>query len=124
MNHDTFNQIVADRFQECKNVLVRKNHEYSSGDDRLHNFKKAARMKGQDPIQALDGMWLKHRVSVDDMVERLIRDPEYIPDQKLISEKFGDLINYALLLEGLIEGRRDTITELLELQSSKADRAD
>ena len=96
MNHEDFNKLVSKRLEQCSNILIKKDKEYSSADDRLHNFKKAARMKGQDPIQALDGMWLKHRVSIDDIVERMSADPCYVPDVATVAEKFGDNINYSL----------------------------
>ena len=110
MNHEDFNKLVSARLEKCADVLIKKDKEYSSADDRLHNFKKAGRMKGQDPIQALDGMWLKHRVSVDDIVERMSNDPFYVPGKDVITEKLGDMINYTLLLEGLIEDRRAECT--------------
>jgi len=109
MLHKKFDEVVRERLQNCVDTLCSKDKEYSSDTDRLHNFKKAGRMKGQDPIQALDGMWLKHRVSVDDMVEQLVADAGYIPSKELIAEKFGDNHNYLLLLEGLIEDRRELI---------------
>jgi len=111
MKHETFNKLVEERLEGCINTLGVKNKEYSSDTDRLHNFKKAGRMKGQDPIQALDGMWLKHRVSMDDIIERMIADPTYLPPKELIKEKLGDNLNYTLLLEGLIEDRRELLDD-------------
>ena len=109
MNIENFNQIVSRRFAACEAVLVQKGDEYATESDRLHNFKKAGRIKGQDPVQALDGMWLKHLVSIDDIIERMINDPLFVPDQDLMREKLGDNINYTVLLEGLIEDRRASL---------------
>jgi len=109
MLHKEFEILVHNRLSSCVEVLCSKDKEYSSADDRFHNFKKAGRLKDQDPIQALDGMWLKHRVSSDDMVERMIADPLYVPDRGLVADKLGDSINYTLLLEGLIEDRRNKL---------------
>lgn len=106
MEHQIFNQLVTDRLNACVEVLTKKDKEYSSSWDRLHNFKRAGRMADRDPILALDGMWLKHRVSVQDMVEHMVADPYYLPSRDLIAEKFGDNHNYLLLLEALIEDRR------------------
>ena len=119
MNSETFNKLVLSRITDCGNVLGTKNEEYSSDTDRLHNFKKAGRMKGQDPIQALDGMWLKHRVSIDDMIEKMIADPLYVPSPHFIKEKIGDNINYSLLLCGLIEDRREELENRKFLSKSK-----
>jgi len=112
MFHKEFEILVQNRLSSCSGVLCNKDKEYSSADDRLHNFKKAGRFKDQDPIQALDGMWLKHRVSIDDMVERMIADPLYVPGRELVTDKLGDNINYTLLLEGLIEDRRNELEGL------------
>lgn len=109
MEHQDFANIVTARLLDCEEVLIKKNKEYSSTFDRLHNFKVAGRIKGVDPVAALDGMWLKHRVSIADMVERMAEDPTYVPSRELVAEKLGDNINYTLLLEGLIEDRRDIL---------------
>lgn len=106
MQHEVFNALVDNRLSHCQELLGTKKEEYAQGEDRLHNFKKAGRMKDQDPVKALDGMWLKHRVSIDDIVERMAKDPSYVPDHHLVAEKIADNINYNLLLEGLIEDRR------------------
>ena len=57
-------------------------------------------MSETTPEMALWGMWCKHLVSVKD----LINFPgDATPE--LIKEKLGDVINYALLLEGLLTDR-------------------
>ena len=122
MNSEDFNKLVAERLTQCTRVMTAKAGEYASDADRLHNFKKAGRMKDQDPVRALDGMWLKHRVSVDDMVERLCTDAGYVPDKALIAEKFGDNHNYLLLLEGLIEDRRSLLAFNQESQARQCDK--
>ncbi len=111
MNAEDFNELVLERFNQCGETLCNKGDEYASDKDRLHNFKKAAQIKGCDPIQALDGMWLKHRVSLEDMLDRLATDHCYLPSKELIAEKLGDNHNYTLLLEGLIEDRRSALEE-------------
>lgn len=100
MNHEDFSNIVEARLSICQNILASKNEEYSSDTDRLHNFKMAAGMSDTTPEQALWGMWVKHLVSVRDLVDA--------PDDatpELIKEKISDSINYLLLLEGLLTER-------------------
>jgi len=106
MRHEDFNTIVNHRFEECAKVLIRKDKEYSSGTDRLHNFYRAAALMDCTPVEALLGMWAKHLVSIIDVVQRMTRERGYVPSQELVAEKFGDNINYTLLLEGLIEDAR------------------
>ena len=69
MNSETFNEIVKDRLIYCEDVLGIKNAEYSSDFDRLHNFKKAGRMKGQDPIQALEFPLVQTTISAKNRVK-------------------------------------------------------
>lgn len=100
MRHDEFDKMVHGRLQACIKVLSSKDKEYSSDSDRLHNFKRAAAMLDCSPEKALEGMWVKHLVSVQDLIN--------LPDNttpELIHEKIGDTINYALLLEGLLTER-------------------
>jgi len=104
MNANDFAALVAVRLDNCNAVLTVKGEEYSRGGDRLWNFKAAARMRNSTPEEALMGMKAKHDVSVDDMVAGLATGK--IPSKEAVAEKFGDSINYLLLLEGLIEERR------------------
>lgn len=112
MKAGKFDQIVEERLSKCKDILHQKDKEYSSDDDRLHNFKRSGAEQDCTPIKALDGMFSKHRVSFRDIVERMEKDPQYCPDKDLIDEKITDMINYPLLAEGLIEERRKEIGAL------------
>lgn len=85
------------------NTLMSKSKEYSTKDDKLHNFKRAAKESNTSPEKALLGMLLKHRISVLDMVDNL--DEGILPTRALVDEKFGDYINYLVLLEALIKER-------------------
>ena len=113
MNNTTFNILVDKRLKSCRDILIKKNDEYSSDTDRLHNFRKAAQIKGCTDIEALDGMWIKHMVSLRDMIDRMADDPEYVPSEDLVTEKLGDIINYTLLFEGLIEDRRENTSKTI-----------
>lgn len=118
MKHVKFNVLVENRLSKCREVLASKDKEYSSDADRLHNFKRAAAARNIQATSALDGMFLKHIISMWDMVDDMERNPEYIPSEQLITDKLGDVINYTLLLEGLIEDRRkDLVTDSLEVDT-------
>ena len=41
MNNEIFNKVTEERIKMCVDVLCRKSDEYSTGEDRLHNFKVA-----------------------------------------------------------------------------------
>jgi len=98
-----FNDLLRERLEAIENVLASKQDEYASDGNRLHNFDKAAEVIGTTPERALRGMWMKHLVSVLDIIES--------PTSKNISkihvdEKIGDTINYLILLEYMLERRR------------------
>jgi len=98
MNNEQFNQVVENRIDQIRKVLVNKAAEYASDTDRLHNFKVAARIDvvPVTPEQALLGMWRKHLVSILDMIAS-----KTTPSAALRDEKIGDSINYLILLEAL-----------------------
>ncbi|NMC10240.1 MAG: hypothetical protein GYA39_04580 [Methanothrix sp.] len=91
--------------QICNSTLQIKAKEYGTT-DRLHNFKMAAAIQGVEPETALLGMWAKHLVSVIDIIHDIEQHGK-LPTKELLSEKITDSINYLLLLEALIEERRE-----------------
>lgn len=106
MNTIEFNKIIEERIKKCCDMLIKKANEYAT-EDRLHNFKIAAKLQNCTPITALAGMMCKHTVSVYD----LIRDNEKgknIPED-LWEEKIGDNINYLLLLTALLHDKNKEV---------------
>ncbi len=99
MNNNEFNKIVQEMVTKCMDVLCAKGAEYGA-EDRLHNFKVAARIEGITPIQALAGMMAKHTVSIYDMCRECRAGADYSLEQW--EEKIGDHINYLLLLRALV----------------------
>ncbi len=105
MTQEKFNEICDDMLERCQRVLCSKANEYAT-EDRLHNFKVAAKLEGITPEQALAGMMAKHTVSVYDMIKSA---EDY--DNAVWNEKIGDSINYLILLRALIEEARDSRPE-------------
>ena len=104
MKTESFAILTLDRFNKCLELMVgQKNQEYSRNDDKLHNFKVAGRIKNETPEKALWGMYIKHLVSVMDMIGDL--DSGKLPNIEALWEKITDSINYLMLLEGLITER-------------------
>ena len=100
MKHSDFNLIVEKRKEQITKILSQKSKEYSSEDDRFHNFKRAAAILETTQEKALAGMLVKHMVSVLDIVNN--------PDRftaEVVDEKIGDSINYLILLEGTLYER-------------------
>lgn len=114
MNVTDFNVILKKRIEATEIVLASKNKEYASDVDKLHNFKRAGKMLGQVPEQALVGMWTKHIISLLDIVDKIDKneDEEMVQvclgeglTREMLEEKIGDAINYLILLEALIKER-------------------
>lgn len=104
MNHHEFKKLVKARQKHTKATLIIKGEEYSRNGDRLHNFNRAAAMNEETPAQALCGMFSKHIISIQDMVEDTA-EGKY-PTKAQIDEKLGDMINYTHLLEGIfVDGK-------------------
>lgn len=102
-----FEACVENRIRNIRKVLLAKAKEYATEDNRFHNFDVAARILNKTPEQALQGMMLKHIVSVLDLVEWTETNTNMLTEQ-IIDEKIGDTINYLILLEGLLLRRMET----------------
>lgn len=103
MNSKDFNELVEARCRKIKATLASKGKEYSTNDDKLHNFNKAGIRSGQSREKALMGMKLKHEISIDDIILNL--DKGILPTIEVIDEKIGDIINYFVLLEACLVDR-------------------
>lgn len=101
MREKEFERCFEEQIKKCREVLLRKNDEYTAGNDRLHNFKVAAKLQRVNPLTALGGMMAKHTVSVYD----LIKETEFgdRPPMKMWEEKIGDSINYLFLLSAAVK---------------------
>ena len=99
MNNEDFKVVVDGCIDNIKQVLESKSQEYSSKEDKLHNFVAAAKlMRCKTKEYALLGMLNKHLVSVIDMIVKYEQEG-ILPSAKLVNEKIGDSINYFVLLK-------------------------
>lgn len=106
MKNEIFNQIVEDTVSLTKETLIRKGGEYATDDDRLHNFRVAARKLGVTESKALLGMDVKHVVSIEDLtcgLPAMLQGKHSI--RSYIDEKIGDHINYMILLKAILYER-------------------
>ena len=112
MTDERMNNIVQGQLDHIQTSLVTKAKEYQRGPDRLHNFKVAGRVANTSPAKALKGMALKHEVSIMDLIEDSSRGI-YISED-ILDEKFGDAINYLILLKAcLIEANTECVMEVV-----------
>jgi hypothetical protein len=87
--------------------MVKKGAEYSTDQNKLHNFDRAGSIAGVSRERALDGMLLKHYTSYRDMLDKL--DAGQIPTDEMIDEKIGDIINYFILFEACVKDRNNKL---------------
>lgn len=113
MKHKDFEKFLEEIITKIREVLTAKSADYSDQilDDKLFNFKEAARIDAITSIEALRGMWLKHRASISQALD------EYLCEETLRSwdwwmEKSIDNINYNILLLALIKEKLDEQTNI------------
>jgi len=101
MTHSTFDRYINWFWTtHILRTLNAKSEEYSTENDKLHNFKRAGKIDNITSERALWGMDLKHRTSIADMVDELDNEI-YCTIDKWV-EKITDHINYCLLLLALV----------------------
>ncbi len=101
MDMQTFDRLVEKEIQRMKDVICSKSADYADGTDKLFNFKLAAELDGISPIEALRGMWLKHRCSLRQGLDELLDGKNRRPEAWWI-EKLTDDRNYSVLLQALL----------------------
>jgi hypothetical protein len=101
MNIKTFDELVERETQRMKDVMCSKSADYADGTDKLFNFKLAAELDGISPIEALRGMWLKHRSSIRQGLDELV-DGKSCRSEAWWIEKLTDDRNYSMLLQALL----------------------
>lgn len=101
MTPEAFDKLVDDALAGTREVLVSKAAEYASPDDRLHNFKKGAAILRCTPAQTCLSYLTKHLASIVDIVERY-DERGTLCSREMLDEKFGDAINYLLLLKACL----------------------
>jgi len=102
MDSKTFDLVLFGRIDKVRKLMASKSQEYARG-DKLSNFKKAGGALGAPPEQALLGMWIKHVVSITDMIQDI--DKGKVAPYELWEEKLTDIINYMILLDALLVER-------------------
>jgi hypothetical protein len=117
MKRSDFNRIVQQSIDHINRTLTAKGAEYADDDNVFRNFEAAGRKLSVTREKALQGMLIKHIVSVDDIIDG---KAPYI--DAVLDEKIGDIINYYILLKAMLKREHDVIYEevegaLIELKS-------
>lgn len=97
MKHDKANTLVKELMGEVEELFFRtKGKDYSSDDDRLHNF-KVGLLKGHTPMERWYEWTHKHWDAIKTAIERDPVDPSSTKKGEGLKENFKDLAVYAYL---------------------------
>lgn len=105
MKVEEFNKLLDESLEHIRDVLDSKAKEYSNNDDRLKNFKDAAKFEEEEPEKSLRGMWVKHLTKLRDYITRLDNGDISSVSAAQWQEVIFDTINYPILLLALLKER-------------------
>jgi hypothetical protein len=114
MSQKEFEEALIYRIKLIATTLESKGDEYNTNKDMLHNFNTVARYTSLTPRLALWGMFMKHFVSIRDYV---MSERDYTVAQ--LEEKFGDAINYLILLEMMTKKEKTFGQKLIKEANDK-----
>jgi len=96
---DKFKELLAARQLHIEKVLKVKAVEYSRNNDALFNFNEGSKDLNQSRERYLLNLAWKQICSVKDLVNDL--DNDKLACEAMVKEKFGDVINYMILMESM-----------------------
>ena len=114
MTENRFEQIVDETLNQIKEVLIQKGREYRRNNNVFHNFDEGSKRSGLIREKVLDGMLLKHEISIADITNDLEKD--ILPKIETIKEKFGDNLIYLILKKASIIDKIEQYNEEQEYQ--------
>ncbi len=103
MKHEQFREILEARINQMRRVLSTKASEYATDADRLANFKDGGIANKSTPEKFLWNLVSKHMIATRDFIFEI--DDGTVRPMEYWDEKLGDIINYMVLLEALVEER-------------------
>lgn len=114
MNREKFNKHVERSFDRSRNVMVKKGAEYSGDAEVFHNFNNSVGIALVKTNVGVAWEYLtKHIQSVKDIIISIETDGSLGKvDEALLDEKFGDVHNYFMLIEGMIKERLEKAKDL------------
>lgn len=121
MNKIEFNKLVDERIKLIQSVLQKKGAEYANDKDVFHNFEEGTKMSFHDTREMVAWEYMmKHMISIKDMIAS-----KQVYSEHIIREKFGDAINYLILMEAMMldsNGIQQRFCEAVKETTAKAEK--
>lgn len=105
-----FEKVVDTTLQQIRDILIEKGKEYRRNNNPFHNFEVGAKKKSISREKVLDGMLLKHEISIDDITNDL--DLGKLPTASVVNEKFNDNLIYLIIKKAMFLDRIKKITSI------------
>ena len=102
MQQAEFETLFDQTVEDCRKLLVIKGGEYAGGSDRFSNFKRGAGLTGTHHLQVALIYMSKHYDSLCTYVRDTASGTNR-PRSESILGRCDDLINYAVLMKGMIQ---------------------
>ena len=100
MTEERFEQIVDKTLNRIKEIIIIKGKEYRRNNNPFHNFDEGSKRTGLIREKVLDGMLLKHEISISDIINDL--EIGILPNIDTVEEKFNDNLIYLILKKASI----------------------
>ena len=121
MNRIEFNQLIDKRKELIESVLKKKGGEYANEANVFHNFEEGSKMSFHSNREMVAWEYMiKHLQSIKDMISNNTPYSEHI-----IREKFGDAINYLILIEAMMldsNGLHNRFCDAVKETKAKAEK--
>ena len=114
MTEQRFDELVNTTLEHLRDLLVVKGKEYHRNNNVFHNFDEGSKRTGLIREKVLDGMLLKHEISIADMTNDLAEGK--LPKLHTVNEKFDDNLIYLLIKKMSIIDRIEKYDEEQEHQ--------
>lgn len=99
MSNEQFDQIVENRIELIRSVLLQKRKEYANQTNPFSNFHRAIGISNHNTPQKVAWEYMtKHLQSLKDILSN-----EVPFTKETVEEKIGDIINYLILIEGMLK---------------------
>jgi len=109
MTRERFSEYMRTRFARCENTFASKNREYATEENFMRNFENGVGISTCHTPEAVAWNYAtKHLESIRSIISDL-DGGALEPSPSLVTEKFGDAINYLIIIEAMLLHRNENV---------------